>query len=63
MRKVLKTAIARAAGSDQFVERMPEGSLLSQRHKKGRCPRCRAALKVFKLWGRTAYCCPQCQSC
>jgi formamidopyrimidine-DNA glycosylase len=63
MRKVLKTAIARGAGSEQFVERMPEGSLLPQRHKGGRCPRCRAPLKVVKLRGRTAYCCPRCQSC
>lgn len=42
MRKVLKTAISRAAGSEQFVERMPKGSLLLQRHKGGRCPRCRS---------------------
>jgi formamidopyrimidine-DNA glycosylase len=63
MRKVLKTAIARGAGSEQFVERMPKRSLLPQRHKGGHCPRCRALLKVFKLGGRTAYCCPRCQSC
>lgn len=63
MRKVLKTAIARGAGSEQFVERMPKGSLLPQRNKGGRCPRCRSLLKVFKLGGRTAYCCPRCQSC
>lgn len=61
MRKVLKTAISRGAGSEQFVERMPKGSLLPERHKGGRCPRCRSLLKIFKVGGRTAYCCPRCQ--
>jgi formamidopyrimidine-DNA glycosylase len=63
MRKVLDTAIAVGAGSEQLVERMPEGSLLPERKKGGRCPRCRSSLKVFKIGGRTAYCCPQCQGC
>jgi len=63
MRRVLKTAVARGAGSEQFVERMPKGSLLPERNKGGRCPRCRSVLKVFKIGGRTAYCCPQCQGC
>jgi formamidopyrimidine-DNA glycosylase len=63
MRRVLKTAIARGAGSEQFTERMPKGSLLPERNKGGRCPRCRSLLKVFKVAGRTAYCCPRCQGC
>ena len=63
MREVLKTAIVRGAGSEQFVERMPKGSLLPERNKGGHCPRCRSLLKVFKVGGRTAYCCPQCQGC
>jgi formamidopyrimidine-DNA glycosylase len=63
MRKVLKTAIAHGAGSEQFVERMPKGSLLPERNKGGRCPRCRSLLRVFKVAGRTAYCCPRCQRC
>jgi formamidopyrimidine-DNA glycosylase len=63
MRTVLKTAIARGAGSEQFVGRTPKSFLLPQRHKGGCCPRCRTLLKVFKLGGRTAYCCPRCQSC
>jgi formamidopyrimidine-DNA glycosylase len=62
-REVLKTAIARGAGSEEFIERMPKGSLLPERKKGGRCPRCRAPLRVFKLGGRTAYCCPRCQNC
>jgi formamidopyrimidine-DNA glycosylase len=63
MRRVLKTAIACGAGSEQFVERLPKGSLLPERNKGGHCPRCRSPLKVFKLGGRTAYCCPRCQGC
>ncbi len=63
MRKVLRTAIAHGAGSEQFLDRLPKGSLLPERKKGGRCPRCRSALKVFKLGGRTAYCCPRCQGC
>ena len=61
MRSVLKTAVARGAGSEQFVERMPKGSLLPERRKGGRCPRCRSVLKAFKVGGRTGYCCPRCQ--
>jgi len=61
-RKVLETAIERGAGSEQFVDRMPAGSLLPQRKKGGHCPRCRSPLKIFKVSGRTAYCCPHCQS-
>jgi len=63
MRKVLKTAIACGAGSENFVERMPKGALLPERKKGGHCPRCGAPLKLLKLGGRTAYCCPHCQKC
>ena len=61
--KVLETAIARGAGAEQFTERMPKGSLLPERKKGGCCPRCRLPLKVFKVAGRTAYCCSRCQGC
>jgi formamidopyrimidine-DNA glycosylase len=63
MREVLTTAVARGAGSEQFVDRMPRGSLLPQRKKGGHCPRCGSLLKIFKVGGRTAYCCPRCQNC
>ena len=63
MREALKTAIARGAGSEQFTERMPKSALLPERKKGGHCPRCRSPLKVFKVGGRTAYCCPKCQNC
>ena len=63
MREVLATAVATGAGSETFVERMPKGSLLSERKKEGHCPRCGARLKALKVGGRTAYCCPTCQNC
>lgn len=63
IREVLKRAVARGAGSEQFTERMPKGALLPQRKKAGRCPRCGSVLKVFKGAGRTSYCCPRCQNC
>jgi formamidopyrimidine-DNA glycosylase len=63
IRKVLETAIACGAGSEQFVERMPKGALLPARKKGGHCSRCRSLLKVFKVGGRTAYCCSRCQNC
>jgi formamidopyrimidine-DNA glycosylase len=63
MHKVLKIAIACGAGSEQFVDRLPKGSLLPERKKGGRCPRCHAPLKTLKMQGRTAYCCPRCQNC
>jgi formamidopyrimidine-DNA glycosylase len=62
-RKVLKTAVAHGAGSEQFTERMPKGALLPERKKGGCCPRCRSPLKISKVGGRTAYCCPTCQGC
>ena len=61
--KVLRTAIAHGAGSEQFAARMPKGSLLPERHRGGHCPRCRSLLKVSKIGGRTAFCCPRCQGC
>jgi formamidopyrimidine-DNA glycosylase len=63
MRKVLRTAVAHGAGSEQFVDRLPKGSLLPERKKGGHCPRCESVLKLLKLGGRTAYCCRRCQNC
>ncbi len=63
MRKVLETAVALGAGAEQFTARMPKGSLLPERKKGGHCPRCGSPLKILKVGGRTAYCCPQCQNC
>ncbi len=63
MRKVLETAVAAGAGSEQYVDRMPKGSILPERKKGGHCPHCRSPLKIFKIGGRRTYCCPQCQNC
>jgi formamidopyrimidine-DNA glycosylase len=60
-REVLETAIAHGAGAEQFTDRMPKGSLLPERRKGGHCPRCHAPLQVFKVGGRTTYCCAHCQ--
>ncbi len=62
MRDVLRTAVARGAGSEEFVERMPKGALLPERRKGGHCPRCHSDLAVLKVGGRTSYFCPRCQS-
>ena len=45
------------------VLRKEGGLLLPQRRKGGRCPRCGAPLRAFKLGGRTSYCCRRCQGC
>ena len=58
---VLKTAIARGAGSEEFTERLPKTALLPVRKKGGRCPRCHRLLKVAKTSGRTTYSCAHCQ--
>lgn len=58
---VLKTAIATGAGSEQFLDRLPEDFLLHRREAEGRCPRCAAGLTTLKISGRTAYFCRRCQ--
>jgi formamidopyrimidine-DNA glycosylase len=62
MRKVLETAIERGAGSETFVERLPRGSLVPERKKGGRCPRCGEPLQIFKAGARTGYYCAHCQT-
>ena len=53
--------------TEKFVERMLRPSLaklgprLPERKKDGHCLHCRSPLKIFKVGGRTAYCCPHCQ--
>ena len=61
IRAVLKTAITRGAGSEQFAERMPSNALLPMRRKGGRCPRCGRPLQIMKTGGRTTYFCAHCQ--
>ncbi len=61
LKRVLETAVAEGAGSEQYLDRLPKGSLLPQRRKDGHCPRCGAGLHTLKASGRTAYFCPRCQ--
>ena len=61
MRKTLQSAINSGAGSEQGVERLPKGFLLTQRHPGGLCPRCGALLETVKHGGRTTYYCHRCQ--
>ena len=58
---VLKAAIARGAGSEEFTERLPKTALLPVRKKGGRCPRCHHLLRLAKSGGRTSYFCAHCQ--
>jgi formamidopyrimidine-DNA glycosylase len=57
MRHVLRLAIERQANP----KRMPRSWLLPNRHRAGRCPRCRTTLQRLKVSGRTAILCPSCQ--
>ena len=61
MRKTLQSAINSGGGSEQSVERLPKGFLLTQRHPGGLCPRCGALLETVKHGGRTGYYCHRCQ--
>lgn len=60
-RGVLEEAIARGAGSEEFLDRLPSGYLLPYRTKGGKCPRCGTPLATLKLGGRTGWYCPRCQ--
>lgn len=60
-RRVLETAIRLGAGSEQFLEKLPDDYLLPHRAKDGVCPRCGGAIQMLKASGRTAYFCPACQ--
>lgn len=61
VQKVLKEAVDRGAGSEDFADRLPARWLIPQRAKGGRCPRGHGEVKSLKFSGRTAYFCPACQ--
>jgi len=61
MKHVLQTAIDCGAGAENFINRLPKGFLLAERHAGGHCPRCGTALVIDKRGGRTSYHCPRCQ--
>ena len=61
IKAVLETAIECGAGSEQFLERLPDHFLLPHRKKGGKCPRCGSPIATLKAAGRTSYDCPRCQ--
>ena len=61
MRRVLRMAIRKGAGSDKLLERLPRGYLLPHRQQGALCPRCKGEVRTIKIAGRTAYYCPRCQ--
>jgi len=61
IKEVLQTAIGCGAGAEQFLECLPQGYLLPQRHDGGACPRCGGKLATLKAAGRTSFYCPRCQ--
>jgi formamidopyrimidine-DNA glycosylase len=62
IKEVLQIAVAASAGAERLVDRLPETFLIRHREKGARCPRCGAEIAAVKFAGRTAYCCPRCQS-
>lgn len=61
MRRVLRVAIDKGAGSEDVAKRLPRGYLLPHRKDGVRCPRCDGRVRALKVAGRTAYLCPRCQ--
>jgi formamidopyrimidine-DNA glycosylase len=61
LRRVLKVAIDKGAGAEEFTERLPKSFLLRQREAGAKCPRCGGTVRTLKVSGRTAYYCPRCQ--
>lgn len=61
MRRVLRMAIRKGAGTDDLFRRLPRGYLLRNRQKGAECPRCGGKIRTMKAAGRTAYVCPKCQ--
>jgi formamidopyrimidine-DNA glycosylase len=61
IKEVFETAIARGAGTERLIDRLPRSFLIPHRQKGGRCPRCGNEIATAKISGRTAYYCPRCQ--
>jgi formamidopyrimidine-DNA glycosylase len=61
LRRVLETAIACGAGSEEGAALLPKGFLLPERHRGRRCPRCGGPIATTKQSARTSYFCPRCQ--
>lgn len=61
MRRVLRVAINKGAGTQDVENRLPRGYLLPHRKVGTHCPRCGGDVRAVKVSGRTAYLCPRCQ--
>lgn len=61
MRRVLRVAVDRGAGSEELVDKLPRSYLLPNREAGRDCPRCGGSIKAIKAAGRTTYLCPRCQ--
>jgi formamidopyrimidine-DNA glycosylase len=61
MRSALRQAIARGAGDNAFIDRLPKSWFLPHREKGERCPRCGGRVGMLRFPGRSAYFCPRCQ--
>lgn len=61
MRRVLRVAVERGAGSEELVDKLPRSYLLPNREAGRDCPRCGGPIQRIKTAGRTTYFCPQCQ--
>ena len=56
-KSVLETVVKHKADPEQ----LPDGFLLPNRHKDGKCPKGHGKIEKMKVSQRTAYYCPQCQ--
>jgi formamidopyrimidine-DNA glycosylase len=61
MREVLRTGIARGAGSKGLYKRLPKSYLIPRRKVGAECPRCGGKVKMITAAGRSTYFCPTCQ--
>ncbi len=61
MRRVLRVAIDRGAGSEELADKLPRGYLLPKREEGEKCPRCRGTVEKIQVAGRSTYYCPRCQ--
>lgn len=61
MRRVLRMAVDKGAGTEDVERRVPRTWLLPRRRKGADCPRCGGKIAALKVQSRTTYFCPRCQ--
>jgi formamidopyrimidine-DNA glycosylase len=59
--RATRYVLERAIALKTDFNRLPKSWLLTRREKRGRCPRCRRALKSATIGGRTSWFCAHCQ--